>query len=91
MKSKLKKIAFVIAIACAFLLGSCSQLGVSAEQSNPVKLWPENTNGGYSTWIIVDEETGVNYIAMTYYVHSTQYGVGGITPRLNGDGTLFTS
>ena len=38
-------------------------------------------------YIWIDEETGVNYII---YSHKAGYGgMGGITPRLNNDGSLY--
>ena len=41
--------------------------------------------GAISFW--TDEETGVQYII--YHGDNNQY-LGGITPRLNADGTLYT-
>lgn len=40
------------------------------------------------TFIITDEETGVQYIV--YREQAGQGGMGGITPRYNSDGTLHT-
>ena len=39
--------------------------------------------------IWTDEETGVQYIV--YYEKAGDSGMGGITPRLNADGTLYIS
>jgi len=40
------------------------------------------------TFIITDEETGVQYIV--YREQASWAGMGGITPRYNSDGTLHT-
>lgn len=48
---------------------------------------PEKNNNDIFIW--TDEETGVQYIV---YADATGYcGMGGITPRLNADGTLYVT
>lgn len=46
----------------------------------------QTTNEDYDIDIWVDTETGVQYII--YHGKNNQY-LGGITPRLNSDGTLY--
>jgi len=78
-----------ILILFGFLSGACSS-NVMAEQTRPIKIWFENSNGKMETYNIVDEETGVNYIVVSGELY--QKGIGtAITPRLNADGTLYTS
>ena len=74
---------------CGFMLGVCSS-NVNAEQDKPLKIWLENENGKMQTYQLVDEETGVNYIVVSGELY--QKGIGtAITPRLNADGSLYTS
>lgn len=84
----MKKILTIAALIFVFALGACTVTTAHAEQDNPVKIWLHNTNGQMQTWVVVDEETGVNYIALDH----TRIDSGtAITPRLNPDGTLYIS
>lgn len=88
----MKKFIAVVSLCIVFFLGACSVTTSNAadEQSRPLKIWYENTNGAYHTYCVVDDDTDVNYIVV-----STERGNGGysiaITPRLNADGSLYTS
>ena len=86
----LKRSMFVIALVAMFLLGACSTAVVSADQTNPLKIWFQNENGVYRTLLLVDDATGVNYIVV-----ATDDVNGGdapaITPRLNADGSLYVT
>lgn len=74
----MKKVLSLLVIVLVLCLGGC----VSHEYEE-IK---ENTdNKGISIW--TDAETGVQYIVYTY--KSGYGGMGGITPRLNSDGTLY--
>ena len=85
----MKKFLIVLSIVFAFILGACSSVAVSAEQTNPLKIWYHNGNGCYSTLCVVDETTGVNYVVASY---DDSRGAGiAICPRYNADGTLYTS
>ena len=86
----MKRIAIIACMVLCVVLGSCSVTMVSAEQNRPVKIWLENTNGSYETAIIVDENTGVNYIIASGELYNKSRGIA-ITPRLNGDGTLYVT
>ena len=86
----MKRIAIIACMVLCIILGACSVTMVGAEQNRPVKIWLENTNGSYETAIIVDEKTGVNYIIASGELHSKSRGIA-ITPRLNGDGTLYVT
>lgn len=86
----MRKTFIIIALMFAFLLGACCTVNVEAAQDNPIKIWPENENGPYRTLCIVDDETGVNYIVTAIEGFSRWYGIA-ITPRLNADGSLYTS
>lgn len=81
--NKIILVAFVIA-ACAFLSG-CEDVETTAKKSTvgEKQIGGELTcikgNGIASEW--VDEKTGVHYFFTPY---------GGLTPRFNTDGTLYT-
>lgn len=79
----------LILFGFGFGLGTCGS-NVMAEQNHPLKIWKHNENGKMETFCVVDEDTGVNYIVVTGELY--QKGIGtAITPRLNEDGTLYTS
>lgn len=85
----MKKFLIVLSVILAFILGACSSVSVSAEQTNPLKIWYHNDNGCYGTLCVVDETTGVNYVVAEY---NGANGAGiAICPRYNADGTLYTS
>lgn len=86
----MRKMFIIVALIFAFLLGACCTVKVEAAQDNPIKIWPGNENGPYRTLYIVDEETGVNYIATSIDAYGRYYGIA-ITPRLNADGSVYTS
>ena len=86
----MKRIAIIACMVLCVVLGACSVTMVGAEQNRPIKIWLENTNGSYETAIIVDENTGVNYIIASGELHSKSRGIA-ITPRLNKDGTLYVT
>ena len=82
------RILIILLLIIAFLMGACSVGTVTAEQNRPIKIWYQNENGYVHTWTVVDDVTGVNYIAVT-----TERGNGemtiAITPRMNADGSLY--
>lgn len=87
----MKKIITICTIAVAFVVGACSPIkSVIAEQTKPLKIWLQNENGDYSTFYVVDENTGVNYVVVSA---EASYGDRSksiaITPRLNADGSLY--
>lgn len=86
----MRKFISIICLLSMFLLGACATTIASAEQTYPLKIWKQNDNGSYSTLYVVDEDTGVNYIVVSL-MSSGYYGVIAITPRLNADGSLYTS
>lgn len=89
---KRKAIIFLLSmtlILFGFLLGACGS-NVIAEQKYPLKIWKQNENGKMETFCVVDEDTGVNYIVVTGELYEDGIGTA-ITPRLNADGTLYTS
>ena len=86
----MKRIAIIACMVLCVVLGACSVTMVGAEQNRPVKIWLENTNGSYETAIIVDENTGVNYIIASGELYNKSRGIA-ITPRLNKDGTLYVT
>ena len=86
------RILFVFAILGAFMLGACSVGMANAEQTHPLKIWAQNTNGDYKTFNVVDSNTGVNYVVVAMQrTGSSAYGGIAITPRLNADGTLYVT
>lgn len=86
----MKRIVIIVCMVLCVVLGACSVTMVGAEQNRPVKIWLENTNGSYETAIIVDENTGVNYIIASGELYGKSRGIA-ITPRLNKDGTLYVA
>lgn len=86
----MRKFFFVLTLIFAFILGACCSVTAGAEQTNPIKIWLENENGPYRILRIIDEDTGVNYIAAAVFHCGELRGIG-ITPRLNSDGTLYTA
>ena len=86
----MKKIISVLCLMFVFILGACSVTEVNAEQTWPLKIWKQNDNGSCSTLVVVDEDTGVNYVVVTAMTYSNAKTVA-ITPRLNGDGSLYVT
>ena len=86
----MKKIIFVACIMLAFLFGACSTIVVNAEQTRPLKIWYQNTNGALHTHCVVDDCTGVNYVVVSTERGNGEYSIA-ITPRLNTDGTLYVT
>ena len=86
----MRKAFIIIVLIFAFLLGACCTVEVKASQDNPIKIWLENENGPYRTLCVVDEKTGVNYIATAIEAYGKWYGIA-ITPRYNSDGSLYSS
>ena len=86
----MKRIAIIACMILCVVLGACTVTMVGAEQNRSVKIWLENTNGSYETAIIVDENTGVNYIVASGELYGKSRGIA-ITPRLNKDGTLYVT
>ena len=83
----MKKIGIILCCLTMFILGACSVGVVSAEQTNPIKIWFQNKNGVANTWTVKDENTKVEYIVVTT---DSMRGGTCITPRYNADGTLYT-
>ena len=86
----MKKLMIVITIFISFSLGACSTVTVSAEQTWPLKIWKHNDNDPFHTLCVVDDNTGVNYVVVSTERGNGEYSIA-ITPRLNADGTLYTS
>ena len=76
------------AVIALMLIGCCTE-AEAAEQTSPLKIWGQNTNGAYHTAVVVDDETGVNYVVVSTSCYSNAIPIA-ITPRLNADGTLYT-
>ena len=81
----MKRILLLLSLVMMFFIGACSTSIATAEQTHPIKIWRANNNGYYNTLLVLDEETGVNYI-----VASCDKGIS-ITPRLNADGSLYVT
>lgn len=86
------KLLAVIALILAFILGACSVSEAKADQILPLKIWYQNGNGAYHTRVVVDDDTGVNYVVVAgRYSNGLAPEAIGITPRLKADGTLYVS
>lgn len=79
-----KLIIAILAFALILCLAGCIEVSKSNE-SNETKPKEESTSNVY---IWIDKKTGVQYIVYSYKCGYS--GMGGITPRLNADGTLYT-
>ena len=93
MKKILSKISMLlVGLIVGVTITACAT-DVIAEQTYPLKIWKENDNGMCSTWTVVDDYTGVNYVVVTTWYSSGNSGGRSvaITPRLNADGTLYVS
>jgi hypothetical protein len=83
-KSKIIICAIMVAMVSIFLV-ACSGHGESSAQS---KTGTKTLNGSYVyEWI--DKDTGVHY--WIYSETSGYAGHGGITPRLNADGSVMVT
>lgn len=89
----MKKLLVVGLLLATFLLGACTSVAVisNADQVHPLKIWAENTNGAYHTFKVVDDITGVNYVVVSFKDAGYHDATIAITPRLNADGTPYTS
>ena len=67
-------------------LGACTT--TYAEQESSLKVTGDLNSANINTWIVVDEDTGVNYIVFSRFGSGVSVS---ITPRLNADGSLYTS
>lgn len=76
-----KLIMAVITLCLMVCLVGCKETA----ESNKAEPEKESTS---NIFIWIDEETGVQYII--YSDKQGYSGMGGITPRLNADGTLYT-
>ena len=74
----MKKVISLILVIAIILLVACNDVEADT-QTNYIQDLDRFT-------IVVDEETGVNYIVRNYYQESTV-----ITVRLNADGTPYVS
>lgn len=78
----MKKIISLILVIAIMLLVGCAETTEADTQTNYIQ---DDDYGYYE--IIVDKETGVNYILYSnYHIHGS-----GITARLNADGTPYVS
>lgn len=85
----MRKFLACVSLVFALLFGACANTMVSAEQTNPLKIWHHNENDNYHTLCVVDEETGVNYVVVAT-------DIGGdrsisICPRYYANGNLYVS
>lgn len=85
----MKKFLICVSLVFAFLFGACANTIVSAEQTNPLKIWYHNENGNYHTLCVVDEETGVNYIVTSF--NAPNGASIAICPRYYANGNLYVS
>ena len=80
----MKKIVSLILVIAIILLVACAETTEADAKTRYIQDYGESTEDeNYS--IRVDKETGVNYIVYDGYCS------GGITPRLNADGTPYVS
>ena len=78
-----KIISLILVISIILLVGCASDTEASSKIRNIQDRIYNDVETAFE--IAVDKETGVNYIIYNGYKQ------GGITPRLNADGTLYVS
>ena len=79
---KRKMILFLLFLSLTFGLCSCSPVpGDRKNSAENIKYQMLLNSGSCFVFVFQDKETGVWYISTT----------GGVTPRLNSDGTLYVS
>lgn len=86
----MKRLIVIIMCLLSFIFGACAVTTVKAEQTRPLKIWYQNSNGMMDTYCVVDSNTGVNYIVISGELHGEPIGAA-ITPRLNADGSLYVT
>lgn len=85
---KIKKfIAISAALLCFISAVSCDGIGTNEIFSDSVEEPTVGEKDNDTIYIWTDEETGVQYIV--YREKRYNAGFGGITPRLNPDGSLY--
>lgn len=82
-------ICIVLCAVMALMLIGCGSKAEAVGQEAPLKIWHQNTNRDYHTFVVVDDETGVHYVVVSGHIQGNSVSIA-ITPRLNADGTLYT-
>lgn len=88
MKKIKNIILYISLVVIGMTVGACAKT-VIAEQTKPLKIWLENENGRYSTLVVVDDSTGVNYVVVSMMNNGGSSVSVSVTPRLNADGTPY--
>lgn len=90
----MKKFILVVVIAVLILLGifgGILAMEADAAQDYPLKIWKQNENGAYKTFVVVDDDTGVNYVVASISRTGSHECAISICPRYNSDGSLYVS
>ncbi len=83
---KKKFMIFLIATILTFSLVGCSVPEDTETNNSGVEI---EINSCYNAYEFIDPDTGVHY---WIYSHKVMYGgAGGMTPRLNSDGTVMVT
>lgn len=85
--------SFIFALLFSLLgmiLGACCFSTSYADQEHPLKIWKQNDNGRVSTYNLVDEATGNNYIVVVGGSNHTDCSIA-ITPRLKFNGDIYNT
>lgn len=93
MKKFVLSVITIVLIAVLMIVGSIGGLLVieaDAAQDYPLKIWKQNENGPFKTLVVVDEDTGVNYVVVSGELYQRTMGIA-ISPRYNADGSLYVS
>lgn len=83
-------VVLIILVTALVLIGIGGIFVVKADASQdyPLKIWPQNENGRFMTLVVVDEDTGVNYVVVSGEMYEKTMGLA-ISPRYNADGSLY--
>lgn len=82
---KRRMLFMVMAVTITLSITGCGDGGIQVQSQTPMAATNTMRNASdFDFWIWTDQETGVQYI-----VYKDGYG-GGITPRINLDGSLYT-
>ncbi len=63
-----------------------SAYNIRHQLEHPITIWKQSENDKLTTWVVIDESTGIHYIAVS---GNLDQGIS-IYPRLKTDGTYYT-
>lgn len=86
MKITIKMMAVILTAILTISLICALVVPADAAQDKQLSIIGELNTSYYTTFVVVDEVTSVNYVVIALLDHSVS-----ITPRLNADGSLYVT